>query len=162
MKTYVITLSKKFPSGHIRAGEPTYFWEKFIKGQGNYSCIYRDFWETTTPKIHTIRANYPLWEQRFAEIERGDACLSVRQWTGKPYRSPQVEIGRLTHADGIGIQKLDDSSPFVYLIDGHEVGMTELELAHNDGLSFADWRDWFKGYDKTQPMVIIHFTKFRY
>lgn len=43
MKTYVITLSKRFPTGHNRAGEPTHFWEKFIKGRDNYSCIYRDF-----------------------------------------------------------------------------------------------------------------------
>ena len=71
MKTYVITLSKRFPTGHNRAGEPTHFWEKFIKGRDNYSCIYRDFWETTIPKIHTIRANYPLWKKRIAEVERG-------------------------------------------------------------------------------------------
>lgn len=79
MKTYVITLSKRFPTGHNRAGEPTHFWEKFIKGRDNYSCIYRDFWETTIPKIHTIRANYPLWKKRIAEVERGEACLSIRQ-----------------------------------------------------------------------------------
>ena len=67
MKTYVITLSKRFPTGHNRAGEPTHFWEKFIKGRDNYSCIYRDFWETTIPKIHTIRANYPLWKKRIVD-----------------------------------------------------------------------------------------------
>ena len=106
MKTYVITLSKRFPTGHNRAGEPTHFWEKFIKGRDNYSCIYRDFWETTIPKIHTIRANYPLWKKRIAEVERGEACLSIRQWTGKPYRSKQVEIARLTKEDGVGIQRL--------------------------------------------------------
>lgn len=165
MKTYVITLSKKFPSGHIRAGEPTYFWEKFIKGQGNYSCIYRDFWETTTPKIHTIRANYPLWEQRFAEIERGDACLSVRQWTGMPYRSKQVEIGCLTARDGIGIQMLsfpggDISAP---ITSGRRRKLLNLDdLSRNDGLSYSDWYKWFDKYDRSKPMVIIHFTKFRY
>ena len=105
MKTYVITLSKRFPTGHNRAGEPTHFWEKFIKGRDNYSCIYRDFWETTIPKIHTIRANYPLWKKRIAEVERGEACLSIRQWTGKPYRSKQVEIARLTKEEGVGIQR---------------------------------------------------------
>lgn len=178
MKTYVVTLSKRFPKGHGRAGEPTRFRCAFLNGRtfcpdclsgcdydGNgknnpgRTCS-RMMWKYQ--KIHTIRANYPLWEKRFAEIARGEACLSIRQWTGKPYRSPQVEIGRLTHADGIGIQKLDDSSPFVYLIDGHEAEMTELELAHNDGLSLGDWRDWFKGHDIFKPMAIIHFTKFRY
>jgi len=37
-----------------------------------------------------------------------------------------------------------------------------IELAKNDGLSYADFKDWFKGYDLSNPMVIIHFTKFRY
>lgn len=34
--------------------------------------------------------------------------------------------------------------------------------AANDGLSLSDWREWFKGYDLTKPMAIIHFTPFRY
>lgn len=165
MKTYVITLSKQFPNGHIRAGEPTYFWGKFIKGRGRYSCIYRDFWENTTPKIHTIRANYPLWAQRIAEVERGEACLSIRQWTGKPYRSKQVKIARLTKEDGVGIQQLsffggDISAPTV---NADKRVMLDLnELSRNDGLIWSDWYSWFKGYDLTQPMAIIHFTDFRY
>lgn len=178
MKTYVITLSQQFPKGHRRHGEPTYFREQFqntILDDAGVSACDCCKYETRDceacgykavnfrKKIHTIRANYPLWEQRFAEIERGDACLSVRQWTGKPYRSPQVEIGRLTHADGIGIQKYEDYTPFSPVID-EQINpiVLEKELALNDGLLLADWRDWFKGYDKTQPMVIIHFTKFRY
>jgi len=32
----------------------------------------------------------------------------------------------------------------------------------NDGLSFDDWLDWFKDYDLTKPMAIIHFTPMRY
>lgn len=162
MKTYVITLSRKFPKDHKRAGEPTNFYEKFVTGRGNYSCIYRDFWESTPPKIHTIRANYPLWARRFAEIERGDACLSVRQWTGMPYRSPQVEIARLTKEDGIGIQRLEFVDSKLGLPRIGIVYQRKNELALNDGLSYEDWEDWFKCYDLAQPMAIIHFTKFRY
>lgn len=159
MKTYVITLSKQFPKGHGRAGESTRFRCAFLHGRDFCrncfgGCDYdgngesspgrtcsRMMWQYQ--KLHTIRANYPLWEKRFAEIERGEACLSVRQWTGKPYRSPQVEIGRLTHADGIGIQKFEDFSPFIYDIDNMAQAPEDLEqqLAHNDGLSLADWRD---------------------
>lgn len=115
-----------------------------------------------TMKVHTIRANYPLWAKRIAEVERGVACLSIRQWTDKPYRSKQVEIARLTKDDGVGIQKLE-------FVDG-KLGLPRIgivyqrkhELAHNDGLSFEDWESWFKGYDLTQPMAVIHFTDFRY
>ena len=162
MKTYVITLSKRFPTGHNRAGEPTHFWEKFIKGRDNYSCIYRDFWETTIPKIHTIRANYPLWKKRIAEVERGEACLSIRQWTGKPYRSKQVEIVRLTKEDGVGIQRLEFVNGKLGLPRIGIVYQRKNEIALNDGLSFEDWENWFKNYDLAQPMAIIHFTKFRY
>ena len=92
MKTYAITLSKHFLTTHKRAGEDTDFKEKFLNGE----------------KIHTIRANYPLWEKRIKEVQEGNAVLS------------------------------------------------------NDGLSFEDWEDWFRGYDLSKPLAIIHFTKFRY
>lgn len=162
MKTYVITLSKIFPKGHIRVGDDTYFHKKLIKGINKEQIPDTLFWKYLTPKIHTIRANYHFWEKRIAEVERGDACLSIRQWSGKAYRSKQVEIVNLTNEDCVGIQKLE-------FVDG-KIGLPRIgieyqkkqELAKNDGLSFDDWESWFKGYDLTQPMAIIHFTKFRY
>ena len=33
MKTYVITLSKRFPTGHNRAGEPTLFGKNSLKAE---------------------------------------------------------------------------------------------------------------------------------
>ena len=151
MKTYVITLSKTFPSWHPRRGDLTCF--------ASHLRI---------SKIHTIRANYPFWEKRIKEIQAGRAVLSIRQWTGKPYASKQEEIARLTSEYGVGIQRL-----YIYNIDGvyrycvwdegkYPYGVDPCELARKDGLSFVDWRDWFKDYDITQPLAIIHFTKFRY
>lgn len=177
MKTYVITLSKRFPAGHIRAGEPTYFKEQMhnavLAAAGLSACDCCDYAtrdcdtcgykvENFRKKRHTIRANYPLWAKRIAEVERGDACLSIRQWTGIPYRSKQVEIARLTKDDVVGIQELifDDIDEFYCLTpDGY---IPRADIARNDGLSLEDWRSWFKGYDLSQPMAIIHFTKFRY
>lgn len=144
MKTYVITLSQVFPATHARAGEPTGFRENLCK-----------------TKLHTIRANYEFWKTRFEQIEKGEACLSIRQWTGKPYRSKQVEIGRLTREDGIGIERLMfDKSRFLPHVNYKPVGVGN--LANNDGLSLEDWSEWFKGYDLSKPLAIIHFTKFRY
>jgi len=118
-------------------------------------------------KLHTIRANYDLWAKRFQKIAAGEACLSIRQWVGKPYGkgSTQREIARLTREDGIGIQKLRVEKLWGcdrLLIGrlGYEVA--SIDLANNDGLSLNDWREWFKGYDLTKPMAIIHFTPFRY
>lgn len=151
MKTYVITLSEHFPVNHKRAGEETNFKEKFLNGE----------------KIHTIRANYPLWEKRIKEVQEGRAVLSIRQWTGKPYRSKQIEIATLTAKNGIGVQKLifvgnDIMLPVVEYGGNKFRSMDRYRLASNDGLSFKNWVDWFRSYDLSKTMAIIHFTKFRY
>ena len=159
MKTYVLTLSRVFPAKHKKKGQSTFFRDKF------HAAISRndEYWN----KLHTIRANYPLWKKRFEQIERGEACLSVRQWTGKPYASKQEEIARLTKDDGIGLQMLRFarySDGFIYLdsahVDDHDLQV--MELAKNDGLDYGDWLSWFKGYNLSEPLAIIQFTKFRY
>lgn len=168
MKTYVITLSQVFPTTHPKAGIPTGFQHKLqaaLNGWKDHAFI----------KLHTIRANYPLWAKRFEQIERGEACLSIRQWSGKPYASKQVEIARLTKADGIGIQKLHltdeidmlgeygivESTWELFGIPG-DTKVSYKQLANNDGLSYKDWDAWFEKYDKSKPLAIIHFTNFRY
>ena len=174
-KTYVITLSRTFPVKHQRAGEPTYFKEKMHNGllwDKGTNIGYALTPSYAVPgdiqlKLHTIRANYELWRKRFVQIESGEACLSVRQWTGKPYASKQVEIARLTKEDGIGLQRLffhpDRDGCHVWWnfnIDGgyHIPQM----LAEHDGLAFDDWKAWFRDYDLSKPLAIIHFTNFRY
>lgn len=157
MKTYVITLSRHFLANHKRAGEETHFKEKFILGQGltGYNT-------PSMAKLHTIRANYTLWERRIKDVQEGRAVLSIRQWTGKPYRSKQVEIARLTADDGVGIKRIEFVNSNLGLPRIGIVYQRKHELAHNDGLTFEDWEDWFKDYDLSKPMDVIHFTKFRY
>ena len=164
MKKYVIILSKTFPATHARAGEPTNFTASLnkaimcercrqkLKGMCVGECIIGQ------KKLHTIRGNYDLWEKRFKEIEEGNACLSVREWAGVPYRSKQVEIVRLTAKDGIGLQKIYINGGD-FIVNGKHV--SNLLLPENDGLLLVDWTDWFKAVDNTS-MAIIHFTKFRY
>lgn len=151
MKKYIITLSKFFLKQHIRAGEETGFKDSFLKGK----------------KVHTIRANYNLWEARIKEVQEGKAVLSIRQWSGLPYRSKQDEITELSKEDGVGIQKLTfnkDSNGEFFLedfdIDGKYIDFDK--LAANDGLLKEDWYRWFKKYDLSKPMAVIHFTSFRY
>lgn len=99
MITYYLTLSKYFPATHKRAGQFTGFRGKLFDGLDP---------ECDDGKIHTIRVNYEFWHKRFEKIANGEACLSIRQWLGKPYAkgSSQVELVRLTREDGIGLQKL--------------------------------------------------------
>ena len=155
MKTYVITLSQVFPVTHPRHGEPTGFDHKFLAVVAG--------WDDHWLKIHTIRDNYELWRKRFEQIERGEACISIRQWMGKPYNSKQREIARLTKEDGIGLQRLEFYNGCLQ----HPIlssGMTirAESIAQNDGLLFEDWKDWFKSCDLSKPLAIIHFTNFRY
>ena len=159
MKTYYLTLSQVYPSYMPKAGEPTYFKDKVLAA--TWLKNKSDF----RPKIHTIRANYEFWRKRFEKIAAGEACLSIREWVGKPYGkgSTQREIARLTREDGIGIQKLTFAGINAWhpaFVDGYAVDA--YFLARNDGLAHADWCNWFAGYDLTEPLAIIHFTDFRY
>lgn len=164
IKTYNIMLSKVFPVNHPRAGEETGFRQKVTAAFNDMPCFLK--------KIHTIRENYPLWEKRFMEVEKGYAVINLRQWSGRPYRSKTVLICTLTSKDGIGIQRLnfgwrgENQVPIIegWYMDGSHG--CKRELAQNDGLSLEDWQNWFKSHDKDRPtdksLAIIHFTKFRY
>lgn len=173
IKTFVIVLARTFPKGHSRYGDTTNFRCSFIKGIGCKSCAYHgscfrsdsycksvcEVGKSEYSKIHTIRGNYELWESRFKEIEEGKACLSIREWTGTPYRSEQREIARLTKDDGIGLQKMIFDGRFAH-IDYKPIGIGN--IANNDGLALNDWKEWFKDCDTSKPLAVIYFTGFRY
>ncbi|MBK9963092.1 MAG: hypothetical protein IPP06_17720 [Saprospiraceae bacterium] len=110
-----------------------------------------------------MRQNYDLWAKRFEKINKGEAQLSLRKWSGKPYASKQEVIVNLTKNDGIGLEKLYFTALgwFVNDIDSDYVIK---DFARNDGLSQGDWYNWFKDTIKIvmEPLAIIHFTPFRY
>ena len=143
-------VAQKFPKGHPNAGQDTEF---------PLAIKYYD-------KIHTIRANYALWEKRFRKIAAGEAVLSLRIWADKPYMSKQLEIFRYDRTHGIGLEKLaletykvdDDGIWYADLISGSFLK----DLAKHDGLSVVDFKDWFAKVSKLEPFAIIHFTSFRY
>lgn len=159
MKTYVLTVSRYFPATHPRKGERTKFADSIYFGN----------------KIHTIRANYDLWKKRIDEVNTGEAVLSIRYWTGKPYASKQEEFATLGKGGGLGVQIADLSNindhavligksvpPNTPIVDVYKRPYCSDFVAKNDGLSFDDFEAWFKGYDLSKPMVIILFTDFRY
>lgn len=167
LKTYILILSKTFPATHTRAGEETGFGPKMMAAIDGMPCFHK--------KLHTIRGNYELWQQRFNKIMAGEAVLSVREWVGKPYGKGSTvrEIVRLTREDGIGLQQvyLDSISSII----GDRFSKVKLEeaeklyryvrtrkIAENDGLSYEDWEEWFRHTNRSKPYAIIHFTNFRY
>ena len=181
MKTYVLTVSRYFPKTHKRAGEHTNFIEKILVGQydKNDNFYLQDtqadfdreiFFECRNPKIHTIRSNFDLWSKRISEIQKGNAVLSIRYWSGKPYNSKQVEICQLDKNSGIGVQSiclkpkciLEDSVELFSIDNNFNNPLNLAFVSKNDGLSFEDFKEWFKKYDLSNKMAIIHFTSFRY
>lgn len=143
LKCYYIMLSTKFAKEHPKAGESTEFVEKVERKE----------------KIHTIRKNYEYWRKRFEKINNGKAYLSLRTWTGTPYKSKQKEFLKLYNTDGIGIEKLE-TLPFGNHVE-ETVWIEKVELAKNDGLTYKDFKDWFNN-PQDEPYGIIHFTNFRY
>ena len=147
-----MTFSRNFPSKHIKAKEETYFVEKLWECIGlpdkefcfNFPDEYQTFLraddDLVWAKGHTIRSGN-RWN-------KGD-FFSPRVWSGAPYNSKQIII-----APDIEIKKIWDvvisvKDKHVFLDDNcfyEERGYEEIikKLAHNDGLSVADFKDWFK------------------
>lgn len=166
MKTYVLLLSRIFPKSSIMAGKETFFREGVLNAITD-NDPFNSMFDFQHCKVHTIRLNYELWKKRMDEIQAGKAKLSVRQWSGAPYRSKQETIIELTAKDGIGVQKLSsmDEIEGCVVNSATDVKFVPLEiLAINDGLEVGTFKDWFKLAKPTtdNPMVIIHLTKLRY
>jgi hypothetical protein len=150
-KTYVLMVSERFPVYHLRKGEPTGF-PLAIKH---------------VEKIHTIRGNYELWKKRIDEVNAGRAVLEVRIWLGKPYQkgSTQGCIFKYDKSHGLGVEMVafyhgELTVPVLPMQNNLLINV--IDLAKNDGLNLVDFYSWFKPYDLSQPMAIIHFTNFRY
>lgn len=149
MKTIVLMLSQTFPATHSRFGEPTNF---------------RDGFGVT--KLHTIRKNKNgYWDKCAQEINEGKAILSVREWTGRPYRSKMRELARYTK---IVLQHVSMSRtrefplPSVY-VDGKDVNI--YTVSENDGLELPDFIEWFFPCNNDIASfegVVLQVTNFRY
>lgn len=158
----VVTLTKKFFDAHPRAGEPTNFADLVKQGK----------------KIHTCRDNFNYWIDKIALMKNVGGTLYIREWSGRPYRSPQDTIMEVP-ADITGVSELilqrskHQVLPYRHsvdcywaTIDGEKVDIET--LARNDG--FKNQRDFTAFFDplfdKYQRdilrLAIIHFTAYRY
>lgn len=178
MKTYVIILSKTFPKGHPKAGENTHFKEQVQNALLNNAgvsacdcCVYKTRncdscghkASNFRGKIHTIRGNYERWAKRIKDVQDGKAILSIRQWSGKPYRSKQELICNLEAKDGIGIQALAYNLPFDLRTKSNNVVCpNKVELSINDGMDSNDFESYLNTCIASGINTIIHFTNFRY
>ena len=161
IKRYRLGVSKTFPATHPRKGEQTWFVEKIndVMMPISHNAI-------MGKKIHTIRSNYPLWAKRMEEVQAGRAVIELFYWADKPYRSKQVVFATLDKDSGCGVQELsfiENKIDFPSVPGGGYAARVTTEwLSKYDGLSLEDFKAWFKGYDLSKKMAIIHFTKSRY
>lgn len=157
----VITFSRTFPAKHPKAGQPTYFAEKIYNGfrEPDFSLeklfipyvrkyeklLGEDYFNAAhvrETKHHTIRAGN-RWKV-------GDQ-FSPRVWSGKPYRSKQVEFAPPITIEKIwefGVNKQDF---FIRTGDGiiRQILRNDLaDIAKNDGLNRDDFEAWFAIHPK--------------
>lgn len=142
-----IMCSRVFPKGHPKAGQPTFFPEKI------FACLpritpgpdvipgfdYEQYENCKYPKGHTIRGGF--------RFKAGDK-VSLRVWSGLPYRSKQIDFARVTVCKTwkieIAARQSKHGIDYVAHIDDHPlVGRQGEQLAHNDGLTNYEFVTWF-------------------
>lgn len=191
-KKVIITLAKKFPANHRRAGELTYFKEKIINTfldearvvgcdcckyetrncdecfNSRNSTIYHNNYNQRT-KIHTIRINSDYWVKKCKQINEGSAELLLRQWKNRPYKDPQDKEFATLKKLGYQILKIEKFGQFasVSVFDEKRKKFKKIDLlsvAQHDGLSEEDFIDWFfpKNKNGIISAYVLHFTDFRY
>ena len=134
----VLMFARTFPAGHYRHPEFTSF-KSFIRAG---------------IKFHTIRRNA---KDYFKDGEN----VSLRVWTGLPYRSKQLEfLTACIRLEAIDIVCNSDMSLTCSVVGGE---VDPEELAKNDGLSLQDFTDWFfPDGPGTFSGDILHFTAMKY
>ncbi len=155
----VITLSRTYPSYHIRAGEPTYFVEQALNWYWDslsnpYHNVFDMFEDLNGDKfserhidalINTIDTE--LKTRKFHTIRKGNRwkvgeMASLRVWSGKPYRSKQFTI-----APDVKISKIytfEIKKKGFYINDKKIGSLTAVDVSINDGLDYKDFLSWFK------------------
>lgn len=129
MKTYVITFSKNFPSYHTKKGFQTNFIDKILDKE----------------KTTTIRTNFKRWNNIRRDVNNGSAILSLRYWSGKPYRSKQVEFALCSKLNTERVFITNDHNGFEMSINGNYCTEKQIsDIGKSEGLSIDhDFIDWF-------------------
>jgi hypothetical protein len=166
----VLTFSRHFPTGHPKAGQPTYFIEQILNvtlPRGENGIINRDninpailplindfiLLDGATRKHHTIRAG--------SRFKPGDMA-SLRVWSDKPYRSKQIEFAQVEVKKVWDVEIIQNEEDWVFKINGKQLGwgipdfnidQFIEELAKNDGLTTADFLNWFSMHPKKEQQT---------
>lgn len=139
MKTIVLTFSRQFPAYHPEAGKDTNFVESILNGK----------------KQTTIRGNLQRWRIIRSQLKKGTHILSLRYWSGKPYRSKQVEFARCTSIDTHRVFITnDDHNGFEMSVNSIYRNQSVIEqIAAHEGLTVDDFTAWFPQEEFSGAMI---------
>lgn len=155
----VLTFSRHFPKGHPKAGQPTYFVEKILRGIHELRDEIKplmDFgvWSNCIPKHHTIRSG--------SRFNPGDMA-SLRVWSGKPYRSKQIEFAQVEVKKVWEFSLYPGEREYMFSINDYHAPIDYRpglhhhhligQLALNDGLTVNDFMYWFNIHPKKKEQV---------
>lgn len=140
-----IMVSKVFLPSHIRNGQSTNFIEKILSGE----------------KIHTIRVSAD-WQKRLYN----NHVLTITTWKGAYKKSEKEIVKTITREQGLGYEIIEFYNESLAKVTcpntNKSVFVKYKTIAKNDGLSLEDFHAWFENYDIQSPLILIHFTNFRY
>lgn len=159
-----VTFSRKFPASHPRAGQLTHFVEAILSGlplelREGFFDAYSIEWNALlddayfmrdgeSPKYHTIRAgkNWKVgdilipcvWSLDGGRFTKGNKKIQF---------APELEIVKVWDIE-IEIEyrempEVKDIQAIYIRFDGMVMGVSQVRLAENDGLTYKDFRDWF-------------------
>ena len=190
IKIYKMPISEFFPRKHKRAGEPTDFMQKIINAldgkEPKKLHTLRAKCEAWKRKIDEVIEGDAIlvvfaWSKkpyRSAQQDKfvfGKNTDEVVNFIHRKYTPDFINNKcRVVLKDEveIGVQELEFGETYHYFdkrdldkMGTFGAGNTYAKikgLAQNDGLSEEDFREWFKNYDLSEPLAVIHFTNFRY
>ena len=169
----IISFSKKFPAYHPKAGQPTYFVEKFWKSLWDQKKSHNIhlFQEPHDNHFHPMGANdmrnVHEFKGKHHTIRAGSRWkqgeyFSPRVWSGKPYNSKMIKIADDTLIERIFDFQIDPLTSKL-LIEGKEIEKSDIfELAVNDGLFGPDLLAWFKWPKQFSGQVICWNPEIKY
>lgn len=161
----VLTMSRFFPKGHIREGQPTHFVEAICNSfRGVDYALPLDFLKCSTHDLFpqkdqyleaiSYRATTKHTTIRAGERFKPGDMVSLRVWSDKPYRSKQIEFAQVLILKTHKFIIHQVGNTIYWQISGVGGGIFCLRsdglriIAINDGLSIEDFISWFAIHPK--------------
>jgi hypothetical protein len=165
----VITFSRKFPTYHPKAGQPTFFVEQILNSLGINSCDREYIFNLQRWNIKALEAKkitpYDLihFQHSLNNIAKGEKKhtirngfrweagekASLRVWFGKPYNSPQIIFAPEVEIKEMFQFSINMSGNIWFeslykSISFMKESKRVYEIAKNDGLTTEDLLAWFQ------------------